>query len=360
MRDEDIKYTFTESEDLKNIWDNIEYSKRHSPEYLDAKYAELVSRIHTHRRLRLKLLVKTISSSAAVLFFAVFTYNAYFKDKTVVIDDETISFNIEETRVEVPKNDVTIKVGNEFLKINRQNIILSATDSTVNIQTENLESIKEFDVIEVLEVNVPNGHQFSMTLSDGTKVWFNSGSKMKYPSRFNEDIRRVEIEGEVYFDVKRDEACPFIVSVDNRYDIEVLGTEFNVKSFHDQRASHTTLVNGKVSINLKNEDKNIELSPSDQYLIEEDNNVDLRQVNTENFTSWRERKFVFINEPLEQIAHEMARCYDIDIDVNDKYKKHRFTGRVDYNRGIDYFIKLLKDIQNINSVLQDNKLIIGT
>lgn len=342
-----------------NIWEGIEYAKKHSPEYLDAKFEDLVSSIHAHRQQKVKRLILTVSSSAAVIFFALFTYFSYNSSNVAITECETIAFNIIETRVETPKDDVTIKVGNEFVKIIKNNIIVLSTDSTVNIQSEKGENIKLVEKFEILEVNVPNGHQFSMTLPDSTKVWFNSGSKMRYPSSFDKNIRRVEIEGEVYFDVKRNEDAPFIVSVNNKYDIEVLGTEFNVKSYVNDKVSSTTLVDGKVAIHLTETGDDITLSPSEQSVVSEDNIVNLRRVNTENFTSWREQRFVFNNESLEEIALEMARCYDIEIDVAEKYKNHRFTGRLNYNKGIDYFIKVLKDIKNINSTLKDNKLSIG-
>lgn len=169
---------------------------------------------------------------------------------------------------------------------------------------------------------VPPGGEFSLQLSDGTNVWLNAGSKLKYPVVFTGNLREVEMEGEVYFDVKHDEQKPFIVRV-HGLDVRVLGTSFNISSYDDQVV--TTLISGKIG--LSNGQNNVKLLPGEQAILEAgQTNFQIRKVNAANYALWKEGVFWFENVDLETIMDDLARWYDVEVlYMNQEVKDLRFS-----------------------------------
>lgn len=348
--------TDEELDSLTGVWEHIEYLKE-DPEYTSAKFNELKMRIQRSKMEKIRRLSLTAASVAAVVVVAFTLYNVAFQEEQQVA--KTIAFNYKETGVDAPVNSVTLTIDGKEIGLNSKSASLAQNDSTITIVTEEGMQVSEVAINKMLTVKVPMGHQFEMVLSDGTKVWLNSDSELMYPSAFTGGERRVKIVGEAYFDVKRDEKKPFIVSVDGKYDVKVLGTEFNIDSYRGNENSRTTLVSGKVAVQFKGDDNELQLSPSEQMSIDSLNCVEVGTVNTEAFTSWKEKRFVFDNERLSDIAIKMKRCYGMDIFVSENYRDFRFSGRVSYNRGVDYFIKVLKETEGIRCQFKEGKLLVG-
>ena len=161
-------------------------------------------------------------------------------------------------------------------------------------------------------VEVPRGGTYSLVLADGTTVYLNSGSSLEFPSRFSGAERRVKVNGEAYFEVKRDEAHPFVVSV-GKMDVKVLGTSFNVKAYGEDPGIYTTLVEGRVAI-LHEGKAACELKPGEQsYYNKEVGNVTVREVETDVYTAWKDGMFYFKDMPLGEILKTVARWYDLEV-----------------------------------------------
>lgn len=184
-----------------------------------------------------------------------------------------------------------------------------------------------FEDIRVNQVTCPPGQISELTLSDGTKIWLNAGSKISYPSSFNKQDRSVYLEGEAFFEVKKDRGRPFLVET-KMIKIAVLGTSFNVDAYAGNRFIKTTLVDGKVQILDKTGNKITDMVPS--QLAQYDTigqKITLSDVDTRFYSSWKEGKMSFFNEPLAEITAKLERWYHVKfIFASEDIKAYRYSG----------------------------------
>jgi len=160
-------------------------------------------------------------------------------------------------------------------------------------------------------VSTPRGSQYRLTLPDGTKVWLNSASMLRYPTAFTGNERMVELEGQGYFEVAANARQPFKVKVQNM-EVQVLGTDFDIMAYRDEATINTTLLTG--SIQVKEGSHEQLLRPGQQAVINnEDHQLTVRTADIRKVTAWKNGLFVFNNMALPAILREMARWYDVDI-----------------------------------------------
>lgn len=174
-------------------------------------------------------------------------------------------------------------------------------------------------------LQIPRGGEYSLVLSDGTKVWLNAKTELKYPLSFTGKQRIVELSGEAYFEVTPDAAHPFIVRTATA-DVKVYGTSFNVCAYPEDACLYTTLETGSVSIDRHG--KSYLLEPGQQAVAAStEEGVQIRKVNVNTYCSWRNGSFVFEEERLESILTRLSRWYDVDIFYqNESLKELHFTG----------------------------------
>ncbi len=192
---------------------------------------------------------------------------------------------------------------------------------------------------------VPAGQRAQITLEDGTVVWLNAQSKLKYPSKFSKKKRIVEIEGEAFFDVAQKNNRPFIVNA-HHVNLEVLGTQFNIHSYSELNYSKMTLVEGslKVTDNL-NENNSVVLKPNEQVSYENGILSVSSISNTDNLL-WREGIYSFDNEKLIDLIQKLELYYDIKIVVEDReIFDVKYTGKFRQRDGIDEILRILQIIQ---------------
>ncbi len=175
---------------------------------------------------------------------------------------------------------------------------------------------------------VPKGKRSSLILSDGTKLYLNSGSQVIYPVTFNKKTREIYIRGEAYLEVAHNVNCPFIVKMDN-LDVKVFGTEFNVKSYPDDPSSSVVLVKGKVQAILKSQ----KIMMAESQLLTLDNatkKTSLEKSNVLEYVSWKDGWMFCTNEKIESIAKKLSRYYDVNIQFNESVMKDiTLTGKLD-------------------------------
>lgn len=184
------------------------------------------------------------------------------------------------------------------------------------------------NAIQYATVNVPYGSKSSVTLPDGSEVMLNAGSQLIYPTNFSEIVRNVELKGEGYFKVTHNAQKPFIVSA-QELEVKVLGTEFNVMAYEDMDRIETTLVNGKVQLNMKGatEGKGIVLKPG-QKATYQDGKMSLQVVNTEVEAIWTQNAFYFESIPFAELMVRLEKWYDVEIEFNrSDFKEITFTGK---------------------------------
>jgi ferric-dicitrate binding protein FerR (iron transport regulator) len=195
----------------------------------------------------------------------------------------------------------------------------SLITSTFNKQTE---------ISGFAEVKVPLGQMSEVTLFDGTKVWLNSGTTLRYSNNFGKEERNISLEGEAFFEVTKDE-IPFKVKLKNT-EVEVLGTTFNVVSYSDDVFSEITLVEGKVNVNNLSGSTIAVLKPSERIYIDDIlNKASISKVETNFYTSWIDGKIVFDDEKLAEITRKLERWYNVDIQLEEaSLGELHFTGTI--------------------------------
>jgi len=198
---------------------------------------------------------------------------------------------------------------------------------------------------------VPRGGEFSLELADGTRVWLNAESRLRYPVVFMGEERKVEMEGEVYFEVAKNREKPFIVTV-NGVDIRVLGTSFNVSAYQEEVV--TTLVEGKVQ--LKRGDEQVVLSPN-QQAIWSDDKFKVKQVDARNYVLWKEGIFYFEDVDLERILDDMARWYNVNIFyMNSTLKKMKFSVEIKRYEDINEILRRIEQTKRVKFEIKDRTI----
>lgn len=193
--------------------------------------------------------------------------------------------------------------------------------------------------IQYATVTIPNGQMGNVILPDGTEVSLNSGSTLRYPSRFDAGQRDIWFTGEAYFEVKRDERNPFYVHLEN-YTVQVTGTAFNVRSYRGL-PFETTLVKGKVEI-LDNKGAGLASLVPGQMFYTANNEMKIRAVKTEVYTMWKDGKLFLDDETLGQISEKLERWYNVEIRFTDEMiKQHKLSGTILKNKPFDQILKIL-------------------
>jgi transmembrane sensor len=198
-------------------------------------------------------------------------------------------------------------------------------------------------------IRTPLGGEYSLTLADGTKVWLNAMSELRYPVAFGEGVREVELKGEAYFEVEKNEGKPFIVKTDE-FNVRVLGTSFNISAYLDSPLAHTTLCSGHVRINDRtNPGKEVDILPGEQLLFHRDNReISVREVDTDVFVSWREGFFQFDNNTVEEVFTILQRWYNIQVFyANVEVRQELFTGKLPRFDNLQIIIDLIERVSDL-------------
>lgn len=201
------------------------------------------------------------------------------------------------------------------------------------------------DSLRYNEVIVPKGGEYQLVLSDGTLVYLNSMTKVRFPEHFSEKCREVEVCGEAFFEVAKDKHVPFIVKT-GAYDITVLGTRFNVTAYADDNLSMTTLVEGVVAISGEGVGTARTLRPNEQFVLDRvSGNADVKTVDVNYFTAWKDGMFRFRDVRLEEIMRVVERWYDMTVVYEDESVKDLHFG---FNMGRHETIEPLLRIFELN------------
>jgi ferric-dicitrate binding protein FerR (iron transport regulator) len=235
-----------------------------------------------------------------------------------------ININQNTTQLIIPRPSAKNRI---LSIITRAAAILLLPVLSLFVYTNFLDKDRYADNSNDLEVEAPAGSRSHIELGDGTKVWLNHGSKLKYPYRFEGDNRKVFLTGEAYFEVAHNAKAPFIVGT-NRLDVKATGTAFNVSAYPDDDVVETTLVEGKVILYERKNNSEIKALTLGECLKfdAQKNSYSLETRNTLKYTAWKDGLLVFKNDNLEDIAKKIARWYNIDVEIsNQKIKEYPFT-----------------------------------
>lgn len=197
--------------------------------------------------------------------------------------------------------------------------------------------------IKYNEIAIPRGGEYRIVLPDGTKVWLNSSSALKYPAQFIGKERSVELTGEGYFEVAKNAKQPFKVKVKDM-EVQVLGTHFNVSAYQDDASIITTLLEG--SVNISGKTGHAKLKPGEQSVYA-NNNIEVSAANTEEAIAWKNGYFRFNNEDIESIMKKVSRWYNVDIEYRGDVKGKTFWGTFSRTKSI---AELLANLELTESI----------
>lgn len=197
------------------------------------------------------------------------------------------------------------------------------------------------------------GEIYATILSDGSKIWLNSGSSIRYPVIFTGDERRIEITGEAYFEVAHNPSKPFIVKM-NDMQVQVLGTHFNINSYNDEPLTKTTLLEGSVRISTSNGMQI--LKPGQQAQISKSNEMEIiNNADVDQAIAWKNGAFSFRNTDLPSVMRQLSRWYDVDVEIAGNSNKKRITGRIGRNLSLSEVLEGLETL-GVHGELTGKKL----
>lgn len=227
---------------------------------------------------------------------------------------------------------------------------------------ETKDEMSESNVLNT--VTTPRGGQYQLTLADGSKVWLNAASSIRFPLAFGKTDRLVEITGEVYFEVAPDPQKPFKVKSERQL-IEVLGTRFNVNTYSDELAAKTTLIEGKVSISTSQASGEQEgritriMKPGQQATVYRDSpGIRLETVDTEQSVAWKNGYFRFDRADIQTVMRQICRWYDVEAEYKGKLSTDLFAGEIKRDEDVNKVLRILQ-LSNVDVQIKGRKIIIS-
>ncbi len=247
--------------------------------------------------------------------------------------------------VELNKDSNNLFLGESGKVLRNENGVLFLTQDSVQLQK-----------VGYSEIRTPRGGEYQVVLPDNSIVWLNADSKLRFPLTFSGKERRVFASGELYFQVAKDSLSPFRIEVEGLYEVEVLGTEFNVRAYSDL-PSATTLVDGRVLIRDKG--TKVVLKPGEQAVKGKHGEVVVREVDVAPYIAWKQGYFLFEDERLEDILNELARWYDVNIFFeNSSVREERFSVDMPRHESFEEVLRLIEQTRSIQIEIEGNNVFV--
>jgi len=206
-------------------------------------------------------------------------------------------------------------------------------------------------------VTTPRGGQYQLLLSDGSKVWLNSASSIRFPVSFTGDARRVEVSGEAYFEVAKDPSMPFKVDVAGKNEIEVLGTHFNINSYADESAIKTTLLEGSVKVTSLKTGESTLITPGQEAQLTTDGEIAINKADPDKVIAWKNGYFNFDGADTRMVMQLISRWYDVDVIYEGAVPQKEFAGEIEKNLKISQVLKILEK-NDLHCRLEGKKLLV--
>ena len=311
------------SEDRKELWSKIEAA------------------IH-HRRRKIVSLSLFIRYAAVVAILFTATYYIYTNisfrkevDYSSILSDTPLPDGALE--------NVTVILGDkEKIEIEDKDVQVSHDEQgNMRVNKKKID-LPESSTHEYNQLIVPYGKTTQITLSDGSSIWANSGTKLVYPVVFASDKREIYVEGEIYLEVARNEKHPFVVKTDMT-EVNVLGTSFNVSAYKNDKQQFVTLVTGSVVIKTTDKKKTTVIKPNQLYTFEkESHSTRLQEVDVNEYICWKDGFLIFHNESLAEVLKKIERYYNV-VQVFDPVEISKVTvsGKLDLKSDINETFRII-------------------
>lgn len=231
--------------------------------------------------------------------------------------------------------------------------IEKTSDGQLRYVVDKDREMKEDSSVAFNTINTPRGGEYQVILSDGTKVWINAASALKFPTAFNGHERTVELTGEAYFEVAKNADKPFYVKV-NDMQVQVLGTSFNIMAYSDEPAIKTTLLEGSVRLAMG---KNSHLLQPGQQGIADHRGIAVVNANTDEAIAWKNGYFEFNRCSIQDIMHQLSRWYDTDVVYESKVPGDEFVGKISRDAKLSQVLRIL-ELSNVHFRIENKKIFV--
>lgn len=266
---------------------------------------------------------------------------------------------VVEASIQPGKNMAVLKLSDgrkvvltDMVSVQEEDGTLIRNEQSKQLDYSNVKGVEGKTLMNTVEV--PLGGEYQLVLSDGTKVWLNSGTELSYPVSFAGKNREVTLTGEAYFEVTKT-GLPFIVKTTD-INIRVLGTKFNVSAYADDAQTVSTLVTGSVAVQNNHSNQEYLLKPGNSAFYNSLNpEVEIRNTDTDLYTAWIKGEFRFVNMRLEDILMKLNRWYNCSmIYEKEDIKNLRFSGAAEKDRPIGYILKMIETVTDVKFEINGN------
>jgi transmembrane sensor len=243
----------------------------------------------------------------------------------------------------------------KVIKLNGQIAYTKTGSAQSGVQSGEKSGPKSGDAILLNTISTARGNQYQLILSDGSKIWLNAASSLRFPTSFSGKERRVEVTGEAYFEIAKNPAMPFKVKAGSG-EIEVLGTHFNINAYADESSIKTTLLEGAVAI--KKETALQMLAPGQQAEFSLNGGIGLpKNVDTNQETAWKDGFFWFNNTDIHSLMRQVSRWYDVEVEFQGNIADDGFTGKVSRNVPLSKLLNVLEQY-DLHFKIEGRKIIV--
>lgn len=350
---------------LNTIWEETSHEPQLSTQEWENKYDLMMRRIP--RSPQKLVLFRQIGGAAAVLL-VLFSIAVLLLNKTKQRDGFRTAAAYKPAATIKPggnKAFLVLSNGNRIALDDKENGVITNQGSVqvsktadgqliyrLSSATSSIESKTEYNTIET-----PRGGQYQLILPDGTKIWLNAMSSLRYPTHFSKNERRVMLAGEGYFEVAKNKTLPFRVECRNQL-VEVLGTQFNINSYQDEKNVRTTLVEGSVQLSALKGNKKVLLKPGNQAALSGES-FSVLPVDTDAEIAWKNGSFVFNKQSLDGILRELSRWYNVDIEYrNESARKRLFSGSISRFENAIQVLDILELTGNVHFKIEGRRIIV--
>ena len=320
-----------------------------------------------------KMMWYRMAAAIAVLFASGTGIYLYLANKTTHPPQITVSSQHYNSDIPPGGNKaiLTLANGSVIVLDTVQKGLLAKQGNTIIVKLANGELVYNSDKKNTGElvyntVSTPRGGQYQMVLPDGSKVWLNAASSLRFPASFSIKERRVELSGEAYFEVASQmghgKKVPFIVHVSsassaNGMDVEVVGTHFNIMSYADEQNIKTTLLEGKVKVSQDGITRNLE--PGRQAIVDHQTHaITVANANVEQAVAWKDGQFRFKETGISELMRQVSRWYNVEVEYRTNRTDQDYTGIVSRTENVSSILKMLEATGTVHFMVEKTKIIV--
>lgn len=251
-------------------------------------------------------------------------------------DGKNIKLDDQQNGVLSQQDDVAISKSGTGIILTAKNITANESDLALN------------------KITIPRAGKYNITLSDGTKIWLNSSSSLSFPTAFSGKERKVRLTGEAYFEVAKNKKMPFIIDVNGKQEVEVLGTHFNITAFEDDKNITTALIEGSVRVNAKT--KQVLIKPGEMVINNLQDNLSIRKADLDEIMAWKNDMFIFSNENIASVMKKISRWYDVEVAYKGDMTNMNIDGNYSRAKGLKSLLKNIELLDKVDFEIKERRI----